>query len=195
MNQLFGTLRRLPPPTPLRLDRKAFYELAAECRAYATDLANYDQDRVDLKQCYRFNAWLAYVRRYDKLAPHIATLPAARPIARWQVVTLMVAVWLVMVLGLSGRVGQEWQTVLTSGWLLTIIAVFFIPESFYGTTTELLEAKVLRVVDALLEILNSGAMEFTEAAFFQARQNLLDARAELRLQIDLAHRPPTGPIQ
>jgi hypothetical protein len=194
VNQLFATLRRSPPPAPLRLDRKAFYDLAAECRSYATDLANYDQDRVNLKQCHRFNAWLAHVRRYDKLAPRIAALSAARPIARWQILTLLVVVWLIMVMALSGRVSQAWQTVLTSGWLLTIVALFFIPESFYGTTTELLEAKVLRVVDALLEILNSGAMEFTEAAFFQTRQNLLDARAELRLQIDLAHRPPNGPI-
>lgn len=195
VNQLFRAPRRSSPPAPLRLDRKAFYELAAECRSYATDLANYDQDRVNLKQCHRFNAWLAHVRRYDKLAPRIATLSAARPVARWQIVTLIVVIWLILVMALSGRVSREWQMVLTSGWLLTIIAMFFIPESFYGTTIELLEAKVLRVVDALLEILNSGAMEFTEAAFFQARQNLLDARAELRLQIDLAHRPPAGPIQ
>jgi len=46
----------------------------------------------------------------------------------------------------------------------------------------------------LLEILNSGAMDFSEAAFFRTRENLLQARAELRLQIDLAHRPPNGPI-
>ena len=55
-------------------------------------------------------------------------------------------------------------------------------------------AKVLRVVDGLLVILDSGVLEFTEAAFFQTRQNLLDARAELRQQIDLAHRPHNGPI-
>ena len=85
-------------------------------------------------------------------------------------------------------------TVMIGSWLLTIVAVFFIPESVYGTTTELLEGKVLRVVDVLLEILNSGTMGFSEAAFFRTRENLLKAREELRLQIDLAHRPPTGPI-
>lgn len=194
VNRLLRSFRRPQPVTFLRLDRKAFYDLAAECRTYAAELARFDQDRVNLKECNRFNVWLAHVRRYDRLAPKIATLSTARPVARWQIVTLMVVVWLLMVLALPGRTSQQWMTVLVGSWLLAIVAIFFIPESLYGTTTELLEAKVLRVVDAMVEILESGVMEFSEAAFFQVRQNLLDARAELRLQIDLAHRPPTGPI-
>ena len=48
--------------------------------------------------------------------------------------------------------------------------------------------KVLRIVDTLLDLLNGGAMDFSEAAFFQARENLLAAHEELRQQIDLAHR-------
>ncbi|MFO7632109.1 MAG: hypothetical protein R6W76_06210 [Caldilinea sp.] len=194
MNQFLRTLRRPPPAAPLSLDRKAFYDLAVECRTYAAELANYDQHRVNLKQCHRFNAWLAYVKRYDKLGPRIATLSAARPVARWQIITLMVAVWVLMALALPGRVSQQWMTLLIGSWLLTIVVVFFIPEAFYGTTTELLEAKVLRVVDSLLDILNSGSMEFTEAAFFRVRENLQAAREELRMQIDLAHRSPNGPI-
>lgn len=195
MSTLYSIFRRTPSPPPLPLDRKAFYELAAECRAYAAELANFDQHRVNLKQCHRFNAWLAHVRRYDKLAPHLATMAAARPMSRWQIITLMIAVWMIMALALPGQVSQQWTMLLIGSWLLTIVAAFFIPEAFYGTTTELLEAKVLRVVDTLLEILNSGAMEFTEAAHFKVRDDLLAARAELRLQIDLAHRPPTGPVQ
>lgn len=194
MSSLFNVFRRTPSPAPLPLDRKAFYDLAAECRLYAAELANFDQHRVNLKQCYRFNGWLAHVRRYDKLAPYLATMPAARPVARWQILTLMAAVWVILALALPGRVSQQWTTLLVGSWLLTIVAVFFIPEAFYGTTIELLEAKVLRVVDALLEILNSGAMEFTEAAHFKVRDDLIAAREELRQQIDLAHRPPTGPI-
>ena len=106
----------------------------------------------------------------------------------------MVAIWLILALALPGRVDQQWATMLVGSWLLTIVVVFFIPEAVYGTTIELLEAKVLRVVDVLLEILSSGAMEFSEAAHFRVRDDLLAAHAELRQQIDLAHRPPTGPI-
>jgi hypothetical protein len=36
--------------------------------------------------------------------------------------------------------------------------------------------------------LNSGKMDFSEAAYFRAKENLTVAREELRLQIDLAHR-------
>lgn len=187
-------MRPKPPAAPLSLDRKAFYDLAASLPAYAADLANHDQHRVNLKECHRFNAWLAHVRRYDRIAPKVATLRAARPVARWQIVTLMVVTWVLMALLLPGRVSQQMYTIAIGSWLLTIVAAFFIPESVYGTTTELIEGKVLRVVDVLLEILNSGAMDFSEAAFFRTRENLLQARAELRLQIDLAHRPPNGPI-
>jgi hypothetical protein len=194
VNRFPNVLHRSTPPPTLTLDRRAFYELAEECRAYAAELANYDQHRVNLQQCHRFNAWLAHLKRYDRLQPRLATLSAARPIARWQVVALMMILWFFLALSLPGRVSQQLATVMMGSWLLSIVAVFFIPESVYGTTIELLEGKVLRVVDALLEILESGAMEFTEAAFFKARENLLAARTELRQQIDLAHRPPNGPI-
>jgi hypothetical protein len=194
VNALRRTFRRPPPPDLRRLNRKAFYDLAAECRTYATELANFDQDRVNLKECHRFNAWLAQIRRYDRLAERLATIRTARPVARWQVVTLLVVAWVILALALPGLVSQQWVTVIIGGWLFVIVAVFFMPESLYGTTTELIEAKVLRVVDVLLEILDSGVLEFTEAAFFQTRQHLLAARTELRQQIDLAHRPHNGPI-
>ena len=187
-------MRATPPGALLSLDRKAFYDLAAALPTYAADLANHDQHRVNLKECHRFNHWLAHVRRYDRLAPQLATLGAARPVARWQVVTLMAVFWVLMALILPARVSQQMYTVLIGGWLLTIVAVFFIPESVYGTTTEGIEGKVLRVVDLLLDVLNSGTMDFSEAAFYRTRENLLKAHEELRLQIDLAHRPPSGPI-
>jgi hypothetical protein len=69
-----------------------------------------------------------------------------------------------------------------------LIILYFIPERVYGTTIELLEGKLLRVVDALDRLLTSGQVEFSEAAFFQVRENLEAARRELRQQIDLAHR-------
>lgn len=194
MNYLRRMLRHPSSPDPLHFDRKAFYALATECRTYAAELANFDQDRVNLKECHRFNAWLTHLRRYDRLAPRLAAMTMARPVARWQVVTLLVVVWVILALALPGVVSQQWYMLLLGGWLFTIVAVFFLPESLYGTTIELLEAKVLRVVDILLEMLDSGALEFTEAAFFKAKENLLAAKAELRQQIDLAHRPHNGPV-
>jgi hypothetical protein len=74
------------------------------------------------------------------------------------------------------------------GGMGTIVVMMFLPESLYGTTMELLDAKVLRVVDALLELLNSVKMNLSEAVYFKAKDNLTAAREELRLQIDLAHR-------
>jgi len=187
-------MRSAPQPASLTLDRKAFYDLAASLPSYAADLAHHDQHRVHLDECYRFNRWLAQIRRYDRLAPQLTTLGAARPVARWQVVTLLIGIGVLMALFLPVRVGQQMYTALLGGWLLTIVAVFWMPESVYGTTTEALEGKVLRIVDLLLDLLHNGGMDFSEAAFYRARENLIEAREELRLQIDLAHRPPTGPI-
>ena len=65
---------------------------------------------------------------------------------------------------------------------------YFVPERFYGTTVELIEGKVLRIVEMLEAILQKGDLGFTEAAYFQAKENLQAARTELRQQIDLAHR-------
>jgi hypothetical protein len=66
--------------------------------------------------------------------------------------------------------------------------LYFVPERLYGTTVELLEGKVLRVVDELDRMLQANEIGFTEAAFFKVRDNLSAARRELREQIDLAHR-------
>jgi hypothetical protein len=76
----------------------------------------------------------------------------------------------------------------SSSTVFGLIILYFIPERVYGTTIELLEGKLLRVVDALDRLLTSGQVEFSEAAFFQVRENLEAARRELRQQIDLAHR-------
>jgi hypothetical protein len=185
---------RAPSPRPPvvrspRLGRKEFYDLTVYCRQYALELARFDQDKVNLKECNRFNEWLRSLRRYEELVPTLANLRPARPIARWQIMVLLFVGWAILALTLPGRVGNQLYLVLTGGVLLTVLAVFFLPESLYGTTIELLDGKVLYVVDALLAILNSGKMEFSEAVFFRARENLLIARNELRQQIDLAHRP------
>jgi uncharacterized membrane protein YbaN (DUF454 family) len=174
------------PPVPLT--RKEFYDLTVYCRTYAADLARYDQHRVNLKECNRFNTWLAQVKRYDKLNLQLRNLAPARPIARWQIMALLAVLWVILWFALPNRVDRGLTAAMLVGGMGTFVVMMFLPESLYCTTMELLDAKVLRVVDALLELLNSGNMEFTEAVYFRAKENLTAAREELRLQIDLAHR-------
>jgi uncharacterized membrane protein YbaN (DUF454 family) len=177
------------PAPPLRpLTRKEFYDLTVYCRTYASELARYDQHRVRLKECNRFNTWLAEIKRYDRLSAPLRELKPARPIARWQIVVLLIVLWLILWIALPGRVDRGLLTAILMGGIGTIVVMFFLPESLYGTTMELLDGKVLRVVDVLLELLNKGDMGFSEAVYFRAKENLTVAREELRLQIDLAHR-------
>lgn len=181
-------LRPSPPPEPIRLTRKEFYTLAQQCREYAAELARYEQTRVSLKHCHAFNLWLGKVKRYDLLARPLADLGAARPIARWQVITLAFLLGVILMLALAGRVDRGLHTMLVYSYFFTLVIFYFVPERFYGTTIELLEAKVLRVVDALDHLLTGQEMGFTEAAYFRVKENLEAARRELRQQIDLAHR-------
>lgn len=181
-------LRRSSSPGPIRLTRKEFYTLAEQCREYAAELARHEQTRVSLKHCHAFNLWLAKVKRYDLLARSLADMGMARPVARWQVLTLALLVGVIVMLALAGRVDRGLHTSLAYSYFFSLIIFYFVPERFYGTTIELLEAKVLRVVDALDALLTSQEMGFTEAAFFRVKENLETARRELREQIDLAHR-------
>lgn len=170
------------------LTRKELYDLAARCRSYAQELARHDQTRVNLPLCHEFNAWLAKVKGYDKLARPLATLQPARPVARWQVMVLLVVLGLILIFAMAGRVDRTLASVITSGYFLSLIIFYFVPERVYGTTIELLEAKVLRVVDALDDLLQKQELGLTEAAYFRVKENLETARRELREQIDLAHR-------
>jgi hypothetical protein len=179
--------RSAPPPSALTpLTRREFYQLAEQCRTYAAELAHHDQTGVHLAQCHKFNAWLPEVKSYDRLAPLLATLQPARPIARWQVMTLAATLGFLLFALLSAR-GVR-QAAGFYAYLFALFLFYFVPERLYGTTVELLEGKVLRVVDALDQVLAQGDLEFSEAAFFQVKENLQAARRELREQIDLAHR-------
>jgi hypothetical protein len=175
------------PTSPLTpLTRRELYRLAEHCRAYASELAHYDQVRVNLQQCHKFNQWLPELKSYDLLAPALRTLQPARPIARWQVIALAAVVGFIL-FGLLAARGVRLAFGFYS-YLFGLFLLFFVPERLYGTTVELLEGKVLRVVDALEQALLHGNLDFTEAAFFQTKENLEAARRELRQQIDLAHR-------
>jgi hypothetical protein len=172
----------------LPLTRKELYDLAAHCRTYAQELARHEQSRVKLKHCHEFNQWLAKLKQYDMLARPLKNLQPARPIARWQIMVLAGVVGIILLFALPGRVDRGLSAFITSGYFLAMILLYFVPEGLYGTTIELLEAKVLRVVDALDDLLHNKELGLTEAAYFRVKENLEAARRELREQIDLAHR-------
>lgn len=170
------------------LTRPAFYRIAQECNTLAVELARYDQHRVRLKQCHTFNEWLLQLKAYTVLGPQIAKVLPARPIARWQLLVIGGCIGLIALLGLPSLLTQPLLTIVGYGYLMSLLILFFIPERFYGSTTELLEAKTLRIVETLEAILLSGQMEFSEAVYFQVKEQLAAAKHELRQQIDLAHR-------
>jgi hypothetical protein len=168
--------------------RKEFYRIAEECREFSTQLALHDQHRVQLKQCHAFNDWLLELKRYEWLGSQLKNLSPARPIARWQIMIIGIIVGLFAILALPSTIGQSWSTILIYSWLFALVVLYFIPQRFYGTTIELLEGKVLRVVELLETMLLTDDIEFTEAAYFQVKEHLSAAKHELRQQIDLAHR-------
>ncbi len=177
-----------PTLSPLPLTRKTFYELSIELKEWASDLARLDPLRVNLAECRRFNGRLAQLRRYELLGVRLAGMRPARPIARLHVATLSVVVWAILLLTLLGRSERVVQLLLLNSAGLTVLAVWLIPESLFGTTVEGLEGKLLRVVTVLEEMLAGNELHFTEGAFWTARGNLTAARLELRQQLDLAHR-------
>ncbi|MEZ4863515.1 MAG: hypothetical protein R3C14_19505 [Caldilineaceae bacterium] len=187
LQKLFGD-KRNQRHTLTPLTRPEFYRLAERCRTYALELAQYDQTRVNLQQCHQFNEWLPTLKSYDLLAPMLRSLRSARPVARWQLLTLGCVLGLLLLMALSSRLSRSLSTTFLPSYSVFLILFYFVPERYYGTTIEQLEGRVLRIVDALEQILLSEQLGFTEAAFFQAKENLQAARAELRQQIDLAHR-------
>ena len=169
------------------LTRKEFYRIAIECRERALDLARHDQHRVVPAQCSIFNSWLAELTRYERLASSLGRLDRARPITRWHVMGVTFLLWLLFVFFFGDQLATTGQRVLSAVLAGVLILIYFLPERLYGTTVEMLEGKVLRVVEALEKILQSQEMGFTEAAYFQVKENLQSAHAELRQQIHLAH--------
>lgn len=170
------------------LTRKEFYEIAIECRERALELARHDQDRVNLAQCRHFNQWFEGLQAYEELAETLRPIRAARPINRWMVMGGAFGLWLVATLLLGQPLGLVGRQALSVSLMGTLIILLFVPERLYGTTVQMIEAKTLRVVEALEDLLLSGQMGFTEAAFFQVKENLEVARKELRQQIHLANR-------
>lgn len=169
------------------LTRKEFYDLADECREQALELARFDQNRVNLQQCQRFNKWLARLKTYDLLAPRLGDLSAARPISRWHLMGGALVLWVAGLFLFRGQIDPGASRILSLILWGLLVLLYFLPESLYGTTVEMLEAKVLRVVETLEELLFSQKLEVSEAVFFKIKENLRTARKELRQQIHLAH--------
>ncbi len=169
------------------LTRKEFYELANQCRERALELALFDQNRVNRQQCRQFNQWLARLKTYDQLAAGVQDISAARPITRYDLMAATVVIWLLSMFLLREQVSMGGNRILAFAMWGLVILLYFLPESLYATTVELLEAKVLRVVEALEALLISQEMDVTEAVFFKIKENLNTARRELRQQIHLAH--------
>ena len=86
------------------ISRKEFYDLAFQLRDYAGELASHDPRRVALKECYRFNRWLNGLQHYRQLSPALVGIKHARPVARWQVMTLYAVIWGIVYLWSIGRV-------------------------------------------------------------------------------------------
>lgn len=170
------------------LTRKEFYELADQCRERALELALFDQSRVNRQQCRQFNLWLARLKTYDQLASGVHEISPARPITRYDLMVAAVIIWLLSLFLLREQLSAGGSRILAFGAWGLVILLYFLPESLYATTVELLEAKVLRVVEMLEALLISQEMEVTEAVFFKIKENLNTARRELRQQIHLAHR-------
>ena len=167
------------------LNRKEFYQLAHDCRDYAMRLATHDQNSVDRLVCHEFNRFRERVATFDKLQQTAASLGKARPVTRLLVITITLGAWLICVL-----IATQFLTFLSAGLLLglttvLIFTVMMIPPRVYGTSVEAIEGRVLVVVEKLQAILNTDELGFTEAAFFQVRDVLREANAELRQQVYL----------
>ncbi len=167
------------------LTRKEFYDLAHDCREYAMRLATHDQDSVDRLVCHEFNRFRERVATYDPLRATAASLGKARPVTRWLVIIITLAIWLVCVL-----IATQFLTFLSAGLLLglttiLIFTVLMVPPRVYGTSVEAVEGRVLVVVEKLQAMLQTDELGFSEAAFFQVRDLLREANAELRQQVYL----------
>ena len=168
------------------LTRKQFYDLAHECRDYALRLANYDQDSVNRGLCKEWNAFLPRMRAYDSLRPRLAQLQPARGITRAIVLVSTLLAYFFIVLVVVRLIPRSASPLLLGISALLVLAVAMIPPAVYGTSVEAIEGRVLVVVEALEGLLDQ--QQFTEAAYFEVRDTLRQAAAELRQQVALNRR-------
>lgn len=170
------------------LTRNEFYKLAHECRDYSRRLATHDQDLVSSSLCREFNEFLARVRAYDRLRQPLAGLRPARGFTRAMLLSIILGLWLAFNLVGTRLVSVNASLIILASSTTLIIGVFLAPPSLYGTSVEAIEGRVLVVVQALQELLESGDMGFSEAAYFVARDVLRETADDLRQQVYLNRR-------
>ena len=154
----------------------------------AFELARYEQDRVNVDQCRVFNEWLPKVLAYERLAADLPDLTPARPITRWPVMLVTAVFLALLTLLMRDLLGRYLFYFLGITLTVSGITLVLLPERLYGSTIALIEAKVLRIVDVLEAMLLAQELDFTEAAFFKAKENLTIAKRELRTQLHQAQR-------
>ena len=170
------------------LTRNEFYKLSQECRDYARRLALHDQQRVERPLCLECNQFLARVQAYDLLQRRLQDVRPARPVTRGLVMTVFLIVSFLLAVLVLPSVSRGVMTGYSVAWPLLALAVFLVPPTFYGTSVEQIEGKVLRVVEALQVILEKNELGVTEAVFFSIKEMLEEAHNELYQQVSLAHR-------
>ena len=169
------------------LTRNEFYKLSQECRDYARRLALHDQQKVERPLCLECNQFLARVQAYDALQGRLKGVRPARPITRGLVMTVFLIASFLLALLVLPAVSRGVMTGYSVAWPLLALGVFLVPPTFYGTSVEQIEGKVLRVVEALQAILEKNELDVTEAVFFMIKEVLDEAHNELHDQIYLAH--------
>lgn len=167
------------------LTRKAFYDLAQECRTYAMRLATSDPNLVSREHVHEFNRFLARVREYDALQPRLKSLQPGRALTRTMLLAVIGMVWLLLAIFGTRVLSPVAAVVLLSLTSSLVFILFLIPPAIYGTSVEAIEGRVLAVVEAMQDLLESGDMQFSEAAYFAARDTLRSAADELRQQVYL----------
>ena len=123
------------------------------------------------------------MRAYDSLRPRLAQLQPARGITRAMVLVCALLVNFIIVLLVVRLFPQAMSPLFLGISAMLVFVVAVIPPSIYGTSVEAIEGRVLVVVEALEGLLDQ--QQFTEAAYFEVRNTLREAAAELRQQVSL----------
>ncbi len=169
------------------LTRNEFFKLSQECRDYARRLALHDQQRVERPLCLECNQFLARVQAYDLLQGRLKDVRPARLITRGLVLSVFLIASFLLAVVVLPSVSRAVLTGYSVAWPLLALGILIVPPTFYGTSVEQIEGKVLRVVEALQAILEKNELGVTEAVFFSIKEMLEEAHNELYQQVSLAH--------
>ena len=117
------------------------------------------------------------------MRPSLAQLQPARGITRAIVLVAALLANFIIVLLVVRLFPQAMSPLFLGISAMLVFVAAVIPPSLYGTSVEAIEGRVLVVVEALEGLLDQ--QQFTEAAYFEVRDTLRQAAAELRQQVSL----------